>query len=338
MNARACKVYLVKVSLVLAVVVVVVNVIVNVIVVASFAASAANSAHDMLAAGRIDDAIAALHARIASAPTDAEASNLLCRAYYALEDWKRAESSCGKAVVLAPGNGRFHLWLGRVYGEKADRAGYMAAAGLAGKVREEFERAVQLDPKDMDARENLTEFYIEAPGIMGGGERKARQQAQFMAALNPAREHWVYARIAEKKKDAATAEREYRQSIALSKGDAEAWLDWAFFLRRQKRFDEMEQALVKLSQAPMPKLDVLMEAAQILYGTGRSYPFATDLLRRYLAAGPVEAAPAFRAHYLLGVLLEKQGDRAGAAREYRASLSLAREFGMAQQALNRVTH
>jgi TolA-binding protein len=88
----------------------------------------------------------------------------------------------------------------------------------------------------------------------------------------------------------------------------------------------------------MPKRDVLMEAAQILNSTGRNYNFAVDLLRRYLAAGPVEAAPAFRAHYLLGMLLEKQGDRAGATREFRASLSLAREFGAAQQALNRVTH
>jgi hypothetical protein len=38
------------------------------------------------------------------------------------------------------------------------------------------------------------------------------------------------------------------------------------------------------------------------------------------------------------MLLEKQGDKAAAAREYRASLSLARNFGMAQQALNRVAH
>jgi len=36
------------------------------------------------------------------------------------------------------------------------------------------------------------------------------------------------------------------------------------------------------------------------------------------------------------MLLEKQGDKAGAAQEFRASLSLARNFGGAQQALKRV--
>jgi len=306
------------------------------LLIAALPASVADSAKDKLAAGRLDELIAELNGRMASTPTDAESANLLCRAYFALEDWNRAESSCRKAASLDPDNGRFHLWLGRVYGEKADRSNFLSAAGLAGKVRGEFERAVQLNPKDMDARLDLAEFYLAAPGIVGGGEQKARDQARSIASLNPAREHWVYARIAEQKKDAATAEREYHQYIDLSQGDAEAWLNLALFLQRQKRFDEMEQAIIKLSQSPMAKPDVLVEGAQMLYRAGRSYPFAIELLHRYLASGPVEAAPAFKAHYLLGTLLEKQGDKAGAADQYRASLSLVRNFGLAQQALNRV--
>ncbi|MGB8013266.1 MAG: tetratricopeptide repeat protein [Terriglobales bacterium] len=306
--------------------------------IAGATASLADSPQDKLAAGRVDEVIAELNSRLSSATSDAESSNLLCRAYFALEDWDRAESSCQRAIALDPNNSRFHLWLGRVYGEKADRANFVSAAALAGKVRGEFERAVQLNPNDVDARLDLAEFYLAAPSIVGGGEQKARAQARSVAALNPAREHWIYARIAEQKKDSATAEREYHQYIDLSHGDAEAWLNLALFLRRQKRFDEMEQAIVKLSQAPMPKPDVLVEGAQMLDRAGRNYVFATALLRRYLDAGPVEAAPAFKAHYVLGLLLEKQGDKAGAAQQYRASLSLARNFGMAQQALNRVAH
>jgi len=298
-------------------------------------APAADSARDMLAAGRVDEAIDTLNNRLSSAPRDAESFNLLCRAYYALGDWSRAESPCRQAISLDANNSRFHLWMGRVFGEKADRANFLSAVGLAGKTRDEFQRAVELDPKDVDARLNLAEFYLEAPGIIGGGQDKARAQAKAIGGIKPDREHWVYARIAEKNKDAAVAEREYHQMIDLSHGDAEAWLNLALFLRRQKRYDEMEQAILKTSQGPFSRPDALVEAAQILLRGGRNYPFAIKLIRQYLL-GPVEEAPAFKAHYLLGTLLEKQGDKAGAAQEYRASLALARNFGLAQEALNRV--
>src|SRR5712664_2542389 len=91
----------------------------------SLSAMAADSPWDMLAAGRADDAIAALNQRVASNPKDAEAFNLLCRAYFQYEDWDRAESRCKRATELDPNNSRFHRWLGRVYGEKASRANFL---------------------------------------------------------------------------------------------------------------------------------------------------------------------------------------------------------------------
>lgn len=308
------------------------------VLMAPLSASVVDSARDMLSAGRIDEAITTLSVRLSSAPADAESSNLLCRAYLAIGEWDRAESSCKRAIALDPHNSRYHRWLGHVYGEKADRANFLSAFSLAGKTREELERAVQLNPNDVDARSDLAEFYFEAPGIVGGGQDKARAQARIMAAKAPAREHWVYAHIAEKNHDSATAEREYRRMIEASNGDSEAWLSLALFYRHQKRFDDMERTLIRASQAPMSKPDVLVDVAQNLFRTGRNPALAIELLQRYLASGPVEEAPAFKAHYLLGMLLEKQGDKAAAAEQYRTSLSLARQFGLAQQALSRLAH
>jgi Flp pilus assembly protein TadD len=302
----------------------------------SFSAMAADSPQDMLAAGRVDDAIAALNQRVHSNPKDAEAFNLLCRAYFQYEDWDRAESRCKKATELDPNNSRYHRWLGRVYGEKASRANFLGAAGLAIKARDEFQRAAQLDPHDADALVDVAEYYLEAPGIMGGGNDKAREQAKVLGKVSPAQEHWVYARIAEKNKDFRAAEREYHQMIDIAKGEAEAWLNMGFFYRNRKRYDEMEQAFVKMNQAPMPHREVLVEAANSLFRTGRAFSFAIELLRRYFADGPVEEAPAFKAHNLLGQILEKQGNKTGAAAEYRACLALARNFEPCRQGLKRV--
>ncbi len=298
---------------------------------------AALSNKELLDSGRIDQAISELTHELSSSNADPEVSNLLCRAYYSLEIWDQAEAHCKKAVSLAPGNSDFHLWLGRVYGEKAERTNFIAAASLAGKLRTEFERAVELNPKNLDARLDLSEFYIEAPSFMGGGDHKAREQAVALSRLSPGREHWIYARIAEKKKDFAAAEREYLSYIDASKNDSEAWLNYALFLRRQTRLDEMEKAAQKLDQARISRNDSLYEASNLLSRSGRNHALATQLLRHYFSAGPVEAAPAFRAHYLLGDLLEKQGDRAGAVIEYKASLSLVQNFAPAKRAMERLT-
>ncbi|HWW14739.1 MAG TPA: tetratricopeptide repeat protein [Candidatus Dormibacteraeota bacterium] len=299
--------------------------------------TAAQTSQDLLAAGRVDQALLTLEAQIHTTPT-AEAYNLLCRAHFELGAWEAGIAACEKATTLAPDNALYHLWLGRIYGEKADRAGFLRAAGLAGKVRTEFERSVELSPNSWEARTDLAEFYLEAPGIVGGGKDRALSQAELLAPLNPAMAHWVKARVAEKNKDNVAAEKEYRAAIEASQGGARAWLNLAGFYRHLNRFDDMEQALRTMESRPIDHPAALVDAAGMLLRTGHDYPMAIRLVRRYIAlSNTEEEAPVFKAHTMLGELLEKQGDRAAAAEEYRAALAMAHTFRQAQDGLKRVT-
>lgn len=251
-------------------------------------AAAAATPKELLAAGRVDEAIQVLQQQVKQSPLDGEASNLLCRAYFMLDDWDAAIPQCEHATVRAPQNSLYYLWLGRAYGEKADKAGVFSAMGLAKKVRDSFARAVELDPNSWEARTDLAEFYTEAPGIVGGGKDKARSQADALMATNPAMAHWVLARIAEKNKDSAAAEREYRAAIEASHSGARAWLNLANFYRYARRLDDMEKALKNLESCPLDFPESLMHAADILLRTGRNTPMAIRFLQRYLSA-PVEA-------------------------------------------------
>jgi tetratricopeptide (TPR) repeat protein len=298
--------------------------------------STADSADSkLIAEGRVDDAIASLQRRIGSVPKDAESYNLLCRAYFTLGAWDKGVAACEKAVSLQPDNAQYHLWLGRLYGEKADHSHFLSAAGLAKKVHAEFETAVRLNPNSAEARTDLAEFYLEAPEIVGGGRDKAEAQAQKLATMDPVKAGWVKGRLAEKNKDLVSAENEYRRAIEASHGAALAWLNLAFFYRHTARVDAMEDAIRHASSAPMNQPEVLMECAEMLLRSKHDFPQATQLLRRYLSS-TVEAAPAFKAHYLLGTALEQQGDKLAAAQEYRASLSLAKTFAPAHTALDRL--
>ncbi len=292
---------------------------------------------DLLSAGRVDQAIQTLEQQLQKAPT-AEAYNQLCRAHFELGAWDAGIPACEKAVSLAPDNGLYHLWLGRIYGEKADHSSFLTAAGLAKKVHVEFERAVELSPNNWEARTDLAEFYVEAPAVVGGGKDKARAQAALLAPVNPAMAHWVLARIAEKNKDTGIAEQEYRAAIDASNGGARAWVNLAGFYRRTNRFDEMEQALRTAESRPLDRPAALVDGASTLLRAGRDYPIAIRLVRRYISAStPVEEAPVFKAHCLLAELFEKQGDRPAAAEEYRAALAMAHTYHPAQEGLKRTT-
>jgi tetratricopeptide (TPR) repeat protein len=300
-------------------------------------ATADDSAPALLAAGRVDDAITTLRSRISTSPNDAEAYNLLCRAYFSMGNWDRGIAACEKAVALQPGNSRYHMWLGRIYGEKANGVIFFKAASLAGKVRNEFEAAVRLDSNNVDARSDLGEFYLEAPGIVGGGRDKAEVQAQALLALDAAKAHYLNGRIAEKRKDLTTAEKEYRAAIEATRGSALTWFNLALFYRHQQRWDAMEDAINHATSAQVDRPEILVESGEVLIRSGRNFPAAVRFLRRYLALNSkVEEAPAFKAHYLLGTALEQQGDMQAAAQEYRAALSLARDFSRAQEALDRL--
>jgi len=294
------------------------------------------SGKELLDAGRVDDAVAQLQQQIARNPEDAVANNLLCRAYFMMEEWDKGIPACERARNLDPQNSSYSLWLGSIYGEKADHVGFLSAAGLAKKVRISFEHAVESDPKSWEARSNLAEFYRDAPSIVGGGKDKAREQAVAMMQLNPGIAHWILATIFEKNKDTTGAERELRAGLAATNSGARSWFELGYFFFRGKRFDEMEQAFEHLLSGPVDHWEAVMDAGSVLLRAGRDYPLAAKLLRRYLEH-PVEEGPAFRAYDLLGQVLERQGDRVGAADAYRASLALYHNYPHALEDLKRVS-
>ncbi len=303
----------------------------------ALAGVAQQSPEQLLSAGRADDAIRLLKARIQASPSDAEAYNLLARVYFGMQRWEEAISAGERAVALAPSNSDYHMWLGRAYGEKAGSSNFMTAASLTKKVREQFERAVELDASNVSARTDLAEFYLEAPSFLGGGKDKARQQAQSIAQKEPGMAHWVIARIAEKEKKYDLAEQEYKAAIQASRSNVgNFWLNLASFYRRRGRYDDMEDAISKAITAQQKKSNVLFDAASLLYHAGRNFPVAIQAIRNYLSSNPVEDAPTYRAHYLLGAILEKEGNREEAAAEYRAALALASNYSAAQAALKRV--
>jgi tetratricopeptide (TPR) repeat protein len=293
----------------------------------------ADSVPDLLNAGRADEAIRVLNGKIAANPKDAEAYNQLCRAYYFQENYDPAIANCERAVQLDPESSSYHMWLGRTYGDKADKAGPFAAFGLARKAVAQFERAVQLDPKNVPARADLAEFYGSAPGIVGGGDDKAVRMAEETAKIDPAAAANMRAQLALSKKDFGTAVREAQSAVQLSGGTARYLLELARIYSKEKHWDEMESTIQKAMALPNKKPQNVFFAAELLIQNGRNLDGGIQLLRSYLAGPTDEQGPTYRAYYLIGKAYEKLGNKAEAAKAYGSALQLASGYRRAEEGL-----
>lgn len=225
---------------------------------------------------------------------------LIGRCYYLEGDFNKAVGYFTKATEASPDNSKYFNWLGRAWGRKAETSSIFTAPRNAVRARKAFERAVQLDSANFDAMEDLFEYYLEAPGFMGGGVEKAEALADKIAAQDPVRGHWLRASLAEKKQEYGTAEKQLRLAVEAAPRQAGRLLDLAKFLARRGRYEESEQTFAKAEKVAPHDPKILFEHAQTLVSTKRDPSAAKRLLEQYIAAPLTpEMPPRYEAEALL---------------------------------------
>jgi len=207
---------------------------------------------------------------------------LMGQCYYMLGDYKRASESLERAVRLEPGNSDYHMWLGRAYGRRAETSSFITAPGLASKARQSFEKAFQLNPRNLEAAGDLFEYYLEAPSFMGGGLEKARDLAEKTRELDPAEYHYRLARIAEKRKQDKDAEEQLRRAMDLAPRQVGRVLDLARFLAKRGKHQESEVLFEQAEKLEPESPKVMFERAKAYVESRRNLDKARELLVRYL--------------------------------------------------------
>jgi tetratricopeptide (TPR) repeat protein len=258
---------------------------------------------DLLRDRKVNAAEAAANALLAAHPRDAEAHALSASVFAARDNPDAAVKAAEKATELAPVSSECHRQLGDIYGFAAMKAGMLGKLSYARKSRAAFEKAVELDPKNLAARTSLMAFYQMAPGAMGGGMDKAYEQAEAIKRLDPARGHLAYATLygAEKKYDLAFAE--FDKALKSSPDDYAA----------------------------------LYQLGKLAATSGQSLDRGLKALRRCLELSVPEATPGHpAAHWRIGNILEKQHDPAGARAAYEAALKLDPKFTQAAESLKKL--
>jgi tetratricopeptide (TPR) repeat protein len=214
---------------------------------------------------------------------DAEIWELIGRNLYMQGEYKKASEALDKAAAADPENGEIALWLGRAWGRRAETSSPFTAPGHASKARQWFEKAVELNPKNIEALSDLFEYYLEAPGFLGGGLDKAERLAGRMGQLDAAEGYWANAKLAEKRKEFRSAEEHLRQAIAASPQRIGRFIDLAKFLAKQGRFQESDQNLAKAEKLAPNSPKVVYAKADLYVKHGRNLEVAKGLLQKYMS-------------------------------------------------------
>jgi len=287
-------------------------------------------------AGRFDEAKGVFQQQLARDKNNANALYYMGRVVYAQRKSDEAVDWFEKAVSRDERNATYHVWLGNALGDEAQKASKLRQPFLAGRVKSEFERAVELDPKQIDAREGLVGFYSMAPGFMGGSMDKAHEQANEIVKLNPMRGHAQLANLAERQKDPVAAEREFKAIVAASPDSALGYYALGAFYRRQKRWDESWATYEQLMKLRPGEINVHLTWGGTAAESGKNLERGEREVKFYLANAPKDAAVPnlSNAHWRLGQIYEQTARKDQARSEYNEALKINPRNANAKKSLD----
>jgi tetratricopeptide (TPR) repeat protein len=271
-------------------------------------------------------------------PRSAEILLLLAKTYFESQQHDAAIATAEKAVSLEPRSSVYHEWLGKIYGEKADHAAMFSALSLAKKARREFEKAVELDPRNFSAQQALIEFDCSAPGIAGGGEDKARAEIAKLAAMDAAEGHYAAGNCRRQKKDFAAADAEFDKALENHPQSADLIFDIGDYAVKHSQPERL-RAAATVGEAVAPgDLRAKYYRAVALVLKKERLNDAETLLREYVERAPVRNNYPHRssAHEWIGRLYEEKGKPQSAIEEYQVAIQLEPKNKNAREALKRL--
>jgi tetratricopeptide (TPR) repeat protein len=209
---------------------------------------------------------------------------LLGQCFFMLGDFKKSTEALERSAVLDPGDSMIQTWLGRAWGRRAETSFALNALGYATKAREAFEKALQMDPGNKEALGDLFDFYMDAPGMIGGGMEKAAGLLPQFGKYDPVGGYLAQARLDEKKKQFESAEAGFRRALAASPRTAGLVVDVAQFLARRGRYEESDEAFRQAESLAPGSPRILFARADSYIKSRRKLDEARDLLKKYLAS------------------------------------------------------
>jgi tetratricopeptide (TPR) repeat protein len=220
---------------------------------------------------------------LAAPAKSAEELQLMGQDYFMIGDYKKSTDTLEKAAALNRTSSQLYMWLGRAYGRRAETASPFSASGYASKARKALEKSVELDLHNREAVGDLLDYYLGAPGFLGGGLNKAEDLARKVEAFDQPEGHYLLAMVEDKRRHYDVAERNLRQALELAPKEMHRVLVLARYLAKRGRMEESDTLFAQAAKMEPENPRVLYFRAETYVESRRDLEEARRLLERYIA-------------------------------------------------------
>ena len=280
--------------------------------------------------GHIGEARAVAKRMLTGNPNDATALAWYARTQTLEGDVKGALATAERAVAADRQSVVAHLALAEALGEEAERANVFRQIGLARRVRTALEAAVAINPNSFDALNGMMQFYLRAPGVVGGSTQKAQEIAAKLVTIDPARGYLAHAMMASHRKQPDKVEGFFLKAFESSPKSVHPRIALANFyagrVAQQADAESHAKALLAMDPALLTPYRVLA----VVYARARRWQELDDILAKSDVQHPSNLLPWLSAAQ---VLRATGADRARAERYIRRYLSQPPEIGMPTHAV-----
>jgi tetratricopeptide (TPR) repeat protein len=270
-------------------------------------------------------------------PKNSEAFGYIGQIYLIKGDYDNSIDWYKKAVELDAQNSQYHFRLGQAYGIKAQKASIFKKAGAAKNVKKEFAKAVKFDSLNIGARFGLMQFYLMAPGIMGGDKDEAKKQAGKIQKINQAEGHLAFGVFYEREKNFEKAEIEYKQAIDAAPENLRFKYNLARVYADQKKWDQAFEIYEQILKKNREELNAWYQIGRLASNSGENLERGKECLKEFIQAkiNNNETNVSW-AHYRLGLIFEKEGNKDEAKKEYKIAMKINPDHKQAKKALKNI--
>ena len=270
-------------------------------------------------------------------PENPEPLGYLGQIYLIKGDYDNSIKWYNKAINLEQNNGQYHFRLGQAYDIKAQRANICKKAGAAKIVKKEFYKAEELDSMMIAVRIGLMQYYLMAPGIMGGDKEKAKEQAAEIKKLNQAQGHFAFGLVYEQEKKLEDAEKEYLSAIEINPDVIQFHYNLARYYDATKQYNKAFEIYEKILQKNQSDLTAYYQIGKIASISGQNLIRGEDCLIKFIELrNKADDTSTSWAHYRLGKIYEKQNKKDKAKLEYKTALKINPDHKQAKTALKKL--